>query len=104
MVAAIEELVQSAPPPMREELTAELLAELRERVRAVREDPTSGAPAPAASASANPFALGIPLAMVGFLLLILFPPVGIVLVGFAAVVMAWGLVSGLILGRLRAWR
>ena len=43
--------------------------------------------------SVNPFGIGIPLILVGGVMLILFPPVGLLLFGAAAVMMVWGVVT-----------
>lgn len=49
--------------------------------------------APSSSSAFNPFGIAIPLSLMGFLMLILFPPVGLMLFGTAAVMMFWGLAA-----------
>ena len=48
---------------------------------------------PLASPSSNPIAIAIPLLMVGAVMVILFPPVGLLLFAAAGAMVAWGLVS-----------
>jgi hypothetical protein len=51
-------------------------------------------PGPATTASAagafNPFGIGIPLVLMGSVLVFLFPPVGLLMFAAAAVMIAWG--------------
>jgi hypothetical protein len=41
----------------------------------------------------NPLAIAIPLSLMGFVMLILFPPVGLTLFATAVVMVFWGLAS-----------
>jgi hypothetical protein len=41
----------------------------------------------------NPFAIGIPLVLVGGVLLVMFPPVGLLLLGAAVLMMVWGVAA-----------
>lgn len=41
----------------------------------------------------NPFAIGIPLILVGGVMLVMFPPVGLLLFGAAVVMMVWGVAT-----------
>ena len=43
--------------------------------------------------ASNPFAIAIPLVLVGGVMLILFPPVGLLLFAAAGMMMLWGLVA-----------
>ena len=45
--------------------------------------------------SFNPFGIGIPLLLVGGLLVFIFPPVGLLLFGVAIVALAWGVLAAL---------
>jgi hypothetical protein len=45
---------------------------------------------PASGTAFNPFAIAIPLGLAGAVMLILFPPVGLLLFGSAGVMMVWG--------------
>ena len=47
----------------------------------------------------NPFAIGIPLILVGGVMLILFPPVGLLLFAAAGVMMVWGVATVLLVRR-----
>lgn len=49
--------------------------------------------------SFNPLAMGIPVLLVGFFLVFLFPPVGILLFGVAGFLVIWGIVATLFGGR-----
>jgi hypothetical protein len=73
----------------------------RERLRdmavhLLRDEVEINAPAdaaPAARESVNPFGIGIPLILVGGVMLVMFPPVGLLLFGAAAVMMVWGVAT-----------
>ncbi len=68
-------------------------------VHTVRDEVLIPPPAALPSGSAegfNPFAIGIPLALAAAVLIVLFPPVGLVLFAMAAVTMAWGVLSVLV--------
>jgi hypothetical protein len=54
---------------------------------------------PEGSRAFNPFAIAIPLGLAGAVMLILFPPVGLLLFGSAVVMMAWGVAVVLFSGR-----
>ena len=45
---------------------------------------------PAATGTFNPFGIGIPLVLMGSVLVFLFPPVGLLMFATAAVLIAWG--------------
>lgn len=47
----------------------------------------------APGSSFNPFGIAIPLSLVGGVMLILFPPVGLMLFGTAMAMMFWGLAA-----------
>ena len=76
-------------------------SEAREALRDVavsilRDEVQPDAPAPAPPSggiggqSFNPFGIGIPLCLMGVVLIFLFPPVGLLLFGAAALMIAWG--------------
>lgn len=50
----------------------------------------AGVPPTQSSSPFNPFALAIPLLLVGLFLLLLFPPIGLLLILGAVVMMIWG--------------
>ena len=58
--------------------------------------PPEIAPSGAGGGGFNPFAMSIPLAFAGAVLVILFPPVGLMLFALAAVTMGWGVLSVLL--------
>jgi hypothetical protein len=79
-------VISTAPPGQRERLREMAVHLLRDEVEIIQPIEI----APAANASVNPFAMGIPLVLVGAILVILFPPVGLLLFAAAALVMVWG--------------
>lgn len=73
----------------REQLREVALGLLREEVRLNDHLPASASP-PAAAGAFNPFGIGIPLVLMGSVLVFLFPPVGLLMFAAAAVMIAWG--------------
>ena len=73
----------------RERLREVALSLLRDEVRLGEPVPAS-APAVAPPGSFNPFGIGIPLILMGSVLVFLFPPVGLLMFAAAAVMIAWG--------------
>lgn len=73
----------------------------RERLRdmavhLLRDEVVITAPADGGATSGgtvNPFAIGIPLVLVGGVMVVLFPPVGLLLFGAAVVMMVWGVAT-----------
>ncbi len=92
----IVELINTAPLEQREGLREDAVALLRNEVD------MSGPPVEAemrAAATFNPFGIGIPLALMGTVLVFLFPPVGLLLFAIAGVVGAWGVGATLLARR-----
>ncbi len=94
--AEIEELardlaqtISTAPPGQRERLREMAVHLLRDEVEVIQISES----APPAAGTLNPFAVGLPLLLVGGVMLVMFPPVGLLLFGAAAVTMVWGLAS-----------
>ena len=83
--------ISTAPPGQREQLRDMAVHLLRDEVELA--PPPSDLAAAPSTASTNPFAIGIPLLLVGFVMLILFPPVGLLLCAAAALMMLWGVAS-----------
>jgi hypothetical protein len=81
--------ISTAPPGQRERLRDMAVHLLRDEVEIVQPI----AAAPAAAGPMNPFGIGIPLVLVGGVLLILFPPVGLLLFAVAAFMMVWGVAA-----------
>ena len=73
----------------RERLREVALSLLRDEVR-LSEPLPAAAPASATSGTFNPFAIGIPLILMGSVLIFLFPPVGLLMFAAAAVMVVWG--------------
>jgi hypothetical protein len=74
---------------------------LREVAVNLLQEPTDvvslSSPEPAATATPfNPFGIGIPLILMGAVLVFLFPLVGLLMFGAAAVMLAWGLGTSLL--------
>jgi hypothetical protein len=82
-------MISTAPPGQRERLREMAVHLLRDEVEI-----SQPSEAPTVSlGSTNPFAIGIPLVLVGGIMLILFPPVGLLLFAAAAVMMVWGVAA-----------
>jgi hypothetical protein len=81
--------ISTAPAGQRERLRDMAVHLLRDEVEI--QAPFGAAPAP--SGTVNPFAIGIPLILVGGVMLVLFPPVGLLLFGAAGVTMLWGVAA-----------
>ena len=73
----------------RERLREVALSLLRDEVQLTEPVPAS-APAVASPGSFNPFGIGIPLILMGSVLVFLFPPVGLLMFAAAGVMIAWG--------------
>ena len=71
----------------REQLREVALGLLREEVRLSEPAPAS---TPRPAGAFNPFGFGIPLVLMGSVLVFLFPPVGLLMFAAAAVMIAWG--------------
>ena len=73
----------------REQLREVAVGLLRDEVQL--SEPQSAPPsAPGASGAFNPFGIGIPLVLMGSVLVFLFPPVGLLMFAAAAVMIVWG--------------
>ncbi|MFI5397666.1 MAG: hypothetical protein ACHQ9S_19175 [Candidatus Binatia bacterium] len=83
----LAEAINSCSPEGREGLREDAVNILRDEVDISR--PPVEAVASAAGAF-NPFGIGIPLIMMGTVLVFLFPPVGLLMFAVAGVVIAWG--------------
>lgn len=88
--------INSAAVEQRAELCDVVVGVLRNEVetaeREMSEDALLIPPAPA-EPTANPFAIGIPLFLVGAVMVILFPPVGLMLFAAALAMVVWGVVT-----------
>jgi hypothetical protein len=73
----------------REQLREVAVGLLREEVR-LHDRPAAPASRPAAAGAFNPFGIGIPLVLMGSVLVFLFPPVGLLMFAAAAVMIVWG--------------
>jgi len=87
----IAEAINADPTDGREALRDAAIALLRDEVQTAEIEPPLGTPAGAAPAGAfNPFGIGIPLILMGGVMVFLFPPVGLLMFAAAAVMLAWG--------------
>jgi hypothetical protein len=93
LAAEIATLIEGATADSRRDLRDLVSGVLRERAANLEEMAT--ATAPATSAAFNPLGIGLPLLLVGVVLVFLFPPVGLLILFFAAVMLVWGLVAAL---------
>ncbi len=82
-------VISTAPPGQRERLREMAVHLLRDEVEIVQPIEATTV----TTGSTNPFAIGIPLVLVGSIMLILFPPVGLLLFGAAAFMMVWGVAA-----------
>jgi len=62
----------------------------------VREPEPQTEQLPPSTGTFNPFGIGIPLILMGGVLVFLFPPVGLLMFAAAAVMIAWGVVATLL--------
>jgi len=85
-------VISTAAPGQREQLREMAVHLLRDEVEIAQ--PIEAATV--ATGSTNPFAIGIPLVLVGGIMLILFPPVGLLLFAAAAFMMIWGVAAVMI--------
>ena len=83
----IAETINAGQAEGRENLRDVAINLLREEVHIV-EPPRP--PVPADAGSFNPFGIGIPLVLMGGVMVFLFPPVGLLMFAAAAVMIAWG--------------
>jgi hypothetical protein len=95
-VQDIARLVNAAPGEDREELCEYTIGLLREEVQLVETELPSGPATDAATGKFNPLGIGIPVLLVGGVLIVVFPPVGLFLFGVAALLMVWGVVATLV--------
>ncbi len=73
----------------RERLREVALGLLRDEVQ-LSEPELAPAAGPVATGAFNPFGIGIPLVLMGSVLVFLFPPVGLLMFAAAAVMIVWG--------------
>jgi hypothetical protein len=95
LARGIADTINAGPVEDREVLREMAVNAVREQVQIVVEDRPRGEPG---AAPFNPFAIGIPLILMGGLLVFLFPPVGLLMFAAAAAMMIWG-VAGMLLTR-----
>lgn len=95
----IAELINSGKGEERNDLKDLALSVVREEVRS-GEESANGSPGQEKLGEAfNPIAIGIPLFLVGAVMLVLFPPVGLLLLGLAGLMVVWGLLVSLLFSR-----
>lgn len=89
----IADTINAGPTEGRDILREMAINAVRDRVQiAIASEPSSLS----ANGSFNPFAISIPLVFMGAILFFLFPPVGLVMFGTAALMVIWGVVSTLL--------
>ena len=89
----IADTINAGPIEGREILREMAVNTVRDEVHIVT---APGAQVASRSDSFNPFGIGIPLILVGAVLVFLFPPVGLVIFGAALLMMVWGVVATLL--------
>ncbi len=91
LAAEIASLIDRAGSDERRDLRDLAIGVLRERVGDAESPP--GPPGTTATPAFNPLGIGLPLLLVGVVLVFLFPPVGLLILLFAAAMLVWGLVA-----------
>jgi hypothetical protein len=81
--------ISTAPSGQRERLRDMAVHLLRDEVELIQPAGATSAP----GGAPNPFAMGIPLILVGGVMLVMFPPVGLLLCATALLMMAWGVAT-----------
>ena len=89
LVRELVHAINTSDAQEREALRDVAVGLLREEVVLV-EPQEADSTSPPASGSFNPFGIGIPLSLIGLVLVFLFPPVGLAMFAAAAVMIAWG--------------
>lgn len=88
----LAQVINAGVGEQREQLREMAVHVLRDEVELVESSVSVDTPPPPSQAY-NPFAIAIPLGLMGGVMMILFPPVGLLLFAAAAMMMLWGLVS-----------
>ena len=88
-------LINEATPDTRKDLRELAVGLVRESVVEVEAAAPGSDPASSSTAPFNPLGIGIPLLLVGLALVVLFPPVGLLILLFAVVMLVWGFLSAL---------
>ena len=91
LAVEIAALINGSAPEVRKDLRDLAVGLLRERIEEV--EVPRALPNGASAAPFNPLGLGIPLLLVGVVLVFLFPPVGLLILLFAAAMLVWGLIA-----------
>ena len=95
----IAELINSGKGEERNDLKDLALSVVREEVRSGEDSAAGSLGREEPGAAFNPIAIGIPLFLVGAVMLVLFPPVGLLLLGLAGLMVVWGLLVSLLFSR-----
>ncbi|MFQ5665690.1 MAG: hypothetical protein ACE5I7_04590 [Candidatus Binatia bacterium] len=93
----LAEAINAGEVEGREGLREDAVRLLRDEVQI--HEPASVAALPPAPSTFNPFGIGIPLVLMGAVLVLVFPPVGLLMFGGAAVMIAWGVGATLLARR-----
>jgi hypothetical protein len=88
----IADKINAGPIEGRDVLREMAVNAVRDQVEVVVPPPPESKPG---QTSFNPLAIGIPLVLVGAVLVALFPPVGLLMFGVAAVMAIWGVLATL---------
>jgi hypothetical protein len=88
LVRELADTINAGNVEGRERLREVALGLLRDEVQL--SEPQPAAVSAAAAGTFNPFGIGIPLILMGSVLVFLFPPVGLLMFAAAAIMIAWG--------------
>lgn len=95
LASEIVEFINARPGDERNDLRDLALAVLREEVKSGEPSAESGLKQQERGGAFNPIAMAIPLFLIGAVMIVLFPPVGLLLFGMAGLMVVWGLVASL---------
>ena len=100
LAGEIAELINTSSGTERSDLRDLALSIVREEVRSGGDDEVPGTRFDAKQPF-NPIAMAIPIFLIGAVMIILFPPVGLFLVGGSFVLVGWGVIVSLVSNRTR---
>ena len=95
LASELAEVINSRQGEERNDLKDLALSVVREEVRSGEQNAEGGRAQEKLEGSFNPIAMGIPVFLVVALMIVLFPPVGLLLLSVAGLMVVWGVVVSL---------